>query len=79
VTRGEIAEIKPSTAFPGRHHVFEIVQKNGVIWYCQAKSSVCTIMLLLHCVCLAAGKNPFNIIHCKNLSVIFKLYCTYYN
>lgn len=40
ITRGEIAQIKQSAAFPGRNNVFEIVQKSGVIWYCQAKDTV---------------------------------------
>jgi len=38
ITRGEITQVKQSTAYPGRNNVFEIVQKSGVIWYCQASS-----------------------------------------
>ena len=39
VTRGEIIQVKPSNQFPGREHVFEIYQKSGMVWYCQAKTS----------------------------------------
>ena len=38
-TRGEIAQVKTSAAFPEKANVFEIVLKNGTIWYCQAASS----------------------------------------
>ncbi|XP_057315126.1 pleckstrin homology domain-containing family A member 2-like [Hydractinia symbiolongicarpus] len=38
VTRGEISEVKPSKAFPGKVNVFEILLKSGIVWYCQASS-----------------------------------------
>jgi len=39
ITRGEIAQVKTSAAFPEKPNVFEIVLKSGTIWYCQASSS----------------------------------------
>ena len=33
----------------GRNFVFEIHQKNGTIWYCQAKSEVRRLFAILIC------------------------------
>ncbi|XP_065661548.1 pleckstrin homology domain-containing family A member 1 isoform X3 [Hydra vulgaris] len=38
ITRGEISCVKPSTAFPDRKNVFEIVQTKGIVWYCQTST-----------------------------------------
>ncbi|XP_029195385.2 uncharacterized protein LOC114961005 isoform X2 [Acropora millepora] len=40
VTRGDIDEVKLSTAFPDKQNVFEIHTKSGLVWYLQSNSNV---------------------------------------
>lgn len=38
ITRGEIVEVRTNTNIPDKENVFDIVLKNGTIWYCQAST-----------------------------------------
>lgn len=47
VTRGDIDEVKLSTAFPDKQNVFEIHTKSGLVWYLQSNSNVRISIILL--------------------------------
>ncbi|KAK2554142.1 hypothetical protein P5673_024496 [Acropora cervicornis] len=50
VTRGDIDEVKLSTAFPDKQNVFEIHTKSGLVWYLQSNSNeemVCWLKALM--------------------------------